>query len=162
MAVPTLPQTILYCTNHVLSDSFRLPLCNCSKRRGLWSSTVLSHQQPKQVPISKILKQQQQQQSNASIPFGLRSVDYAEMIKHGTPPVRWPLPPPPPPRRHQSLVRRFLPQLVALSGFTLFVFVLLNRDDENMYEYWKQVEQGHVPMDEVDIEDDEENDKRGA
>jgi hypothetical protein len=173
MAVRTLPQTILFRTNHVLSDSFRESLCNCSKRDGcgrwVWSMVVVEYgivasatktsanSQTFTTAATTAATTTIQCQYSVRISIrGLCSNDKA-WDSTGTMALATTTTP-----TSSMFGPSILPQLVALSGFTLFAFVLLNRDDENMYEYWRQVEQGHVPMDEVDIEDDEENDKRGA
>jgi hypothetical protein len=82
-------------------------------------------------------------------PYGLRRVDYAIL------PSKWPLPPHPPPRKNP--VRRYFPLVTLGAGLIFFVWIIVNRDD-SVYEYWKQVETGHVPMDRDDDDDDDFDD----
>jgi hypothetical protein len=97
--------------------------------------------------------------STPTIPFGLNQIDYASMIQNNIPPPKWPLPPPPPRRLHKNLIRTYFPEFVAACGLALLLFIVFNRDDDNMHEYWKQVDQGVVPPDDDgDDDDDEEED----
>jgi hypothetical protein len=97
-------------------------------------------------------------------PYGLTRVDYSQ------PPHAWALPPPPPPR--QSPVRRYLALFLATFTFGAGVYIYFNQD-ESVYEYWEQVEQGHAPVtfgvadadddaedDEDEWEDDDEEDEK--
>ena len=81
-------------------------------------------------------------------PYGLKRVDYS------IPPPTWPMPPPPPPPK--SLVRQYLP---FVTGFAFFAGVawVVSTKDESVYDYWKQVEQGKVPID-LDDDDDDDDD----
>jgi hypothetical protein len=96
--------------------------------------------------------------STPTIPFGLNQIDYASMLQNNTPPPKWPLPPPPPRRLHKNLIRTYFPEFVAACGLALLLFIVFNRDDDNMHEYWKQVDQGVVPPDDDDDDDEEEED----
>lgn len=81
-------------------------------------------------------------------PYGLAKVDYSK------PPPKWPLPPPPPSTQFES---RYYPisVLVLLCGGAGYIF--FNRD-QNVYEYWRLVEQGNVPLGDDDDDDDDDND----
>lgn len=81
-------------------------------------------------------------------PYGLRMVDYNST----EPPPTWPLPPHPPERRKGFHILVFLPAAVFLAG-AIYVFT---HPDENIYEYWKQVDQGIVPFDDDDDDDDQD------
>jgi hypothetical protein len=85
-------------------------------------------------------------------PYGLRRVDYSK------PPRNWPLPPPPPESKRAS--ERYFPFVVAAVALGVGVWIYFNQD-ENVYDYWKQVEQGNVPLnhpyDDDDDDDDEED-----
>ena len=85
-------------------------------------------------------------------PYGLMRVDYTKI-----PPLIT-LPPPPPARTNP--VRRYLPFVLAASAVAGGVWIYFNQDEE-VYEYWSQVEQGNVPFDfgegqNGDEEDDDE------
>jgi hypothetical protein len=88
-------------------------------------------------------------------PYGLTRVDYS------TPPPRWPMPPHPPPS--PSATRRFFPHVLLLSCISMFGWIYMNQDSE-VYEYWRQVEQGKVPIMSSDYDDDgeEEEDDDGV
>ena len=75
----------------------------------------------------------------------MKRVDYSK------PPPPWPLPPHPPPRK--NVVRRWFPLAVSLTALAGFGYIYFNQD-EGIYEYWRQVEQGNVPLDPLDDEDD--------
>lgn len=81
-------------------------------------------------------------------PYGLQRVDYSKL------PPKWPLPIPPPPRKNP--IRRNFPYAVLALFTGFFVYIYINRDEE-VYEYWRQVEQGNVPLGD-DEEDDEDDD----
>ena len=85
-------------------------------------------------------------------PYGLQRVDYSR------PPKAWPLPPHPPPRKNK--VRRYFPLMTAAVALVCGVWIYIDRDDE-VYEYWRQVEQGNVPVpdDEYDDDDDDDDDE---
>jgi hypothetical protein len=80
-------------------------------------------------------------------PYGLTMPDYS------TPPPKWPLPAQPPIKRTQGLLG---PSLAGLSVLGL-VYVIFNQD-QDIFEYWKQVEQGNVPLDGFDDDDDDMDD----
>lgn len=82
-------------------------------------------------------------------PYGLKRIDYS------VPPRKWPLPPHPPPR--QNPIKRYFPLFTGAVGLAVLVFIIINRDDE-VYEYWKQVETGVVPMDNDDDDDYDDDD----
>jgi len=88
-------------------------------------------------------------------PFGLRRIDYS------VPPSAWPLPPHPPPRSNP--VRRYFPHVIASLAVAFGVWIYFNQDKQ-VYEYWRQIEQGNVPItygedDDEDDDDDEEEDE---
>ena len=87
-------------------------------------------------------------------PFGLTMVDYKTFT-----PSTWPLPPPPPLQKGAAgKVQQYLAPALASLFFVGVIYVSLYQD-ENIYEYWKQVEQGNVPIgddDEDDNDDDED------
>ena len=97
-------------------------------------------------------------------PFGLKRVDYTQ------PPPHWPIPPHPP-VRSDNPTRRFLPLFTAGLAVAFFTWVYFNSDND-VYEYWRQVEQGNVPIeydgddddddddDEIDLEEDEWEEKK--
>jgi len=74
------------------------------------------------------------------------------------PPPKWPIPLPPPPK--QNPVRRYFPGAVLVTAIGLFVYIYFNQDEE-VFEYWKQVEQGNVPLPDDD-DDDDDNDDDGV
>lgn len=82
-------------------------------------------------------------------------VDYRNV----EPPV-WALPPHPPVKGGGGIIRRaqyLAPALAAVSLLGM-VYVYFNQDD-NMVEYWKQVEQGNVPLDGEDDGDEFDEDE---
>ena len=81
-------------------------------------------------------------------PFGLRRIDYS------VPPPAWPLPPHPPPRSNPA--RRYFPHTMAGLAAAFGVWIYFNQDTQ-VYDYWRQVEQGNVPV-MYDDDDDEEGD----
>merc|ERR1712232_184643 len=82
--------------------------------------------------------------------YGSRRVDYSE------PPPYWPLPPPPPARRGP---RRYVLPVTITIFFSLFAYFYVNQD-EGVYDYWRAVERGDVPMpDDEDDDDDAEEDE---
>jgi len=84
-----------------------------------------------------------------------------KLVDYSKPPEKWPLPPHPPPK--QNPVRRYFPIAVALISASFFTYIYFNQDEE-VFEYWKQVEQGNVPLpgddddEDLDDEDDDEED----
>jgi hypothetical protein len=82
-------------------------------------------------------------------PYGLARVDYTK------PPPKWPIPPPPPSSQFES---RYYPiaVLVLICGVSGYIF--FNRD-QDVYEYWRLVEQGNVPLGDDDDDDDDEDDE---
>ena len=85
-------------------------------------------------------------------PYGLSKVDYQHNSnKNKNFPPRWPLPPPPPPPKNP--IRRYFPVGTFLLATAVGVYIYFNQD-ENVYEYWRQVEQGNVPLDDDDDDDD--------
>lgn len=47
------------------------------------------------------------------------------------------------------------------SGATLFIFLawIYNSKDQTVYDYWRQVEQGRVPVEEYDDDDDDDEEE---
>ena len=84
-------------------------------------------------------------------------VDYSS--REPAPPI-WPLPPHPPVRHANAARRYYLAPFLALSAVLGSVYVYFNQD-EGMQEYWRQVDQGNVPLDDDDDEDydDDEEDE---
>lgn len=84
-------------------------------------------------------------------PYGLLKVDYSQ------PPPLLRFPPPPPIRKNPF--RRYLAAFLAALATGIGVYVYLNPDEE-MDEYWTQVERGNVPLTygKGDLQDDEEDD----
>ena len=78
-------------------------------------------------------------------PYGLKIPDYSQ------PPPKWPLPPPPPMSRTQKLLA---PLMIGLFAAGL-IFIYFNQE-EDIYEYWQQVEQGNVPLGDDDEDDDDD------
>lgn len=87
--------------------------------------------------------------SSEPLPYGMQRVDYTK------PPPVWLPPPPPPPIRNP--VRRYFGRVVLAAVTGLFVWIYFNQD-ESVYEYWRKVEQGNVPIDDDDDEDWEDDD----
>ena len=92
------------------------------------------------------------------LPYGLRRADYTAASSAS--PV-WSLPPVPPPHPSQSrisvLMQQYLPPFLIsllMGGMIYLTFY----PDTSMYQYWQQVEQGNVPLDDDD-DDDEEDDE---
>lgn len=85
-------------------------------------------------------------------PYGLRRVDYSEL------PAKWPLPPPPPASKRAT--ERYFPLLVAATVVVGGVWIYFNQD-EQVFEYWREVEKGNVPMENLfgDKDDDDEEDE---
>jgi len=99
-------------------------------------------------------------------PYNLVAVDYS------TPPPVWPLPLPPPPRP-QAAWRQYLAPTLAIICCATGLYIYLHPDDQVM-EYWQQVETGNAPTeygkkedvlyedddeDEYEWEDDKENEE---
>lgn len=81
-------------------------------------------------------------------PYGLTMVDYS------VPPPKWPLPPSPPTQKGASgQAQRFLGPALFSFFFIGAIYIYFNQD-EDIYEYWKQVEQGNVPIDSDEDDDD--------
>jgi hypothetical protein len=83
-------------------------------------------------------------------PYGLTRVDYSK------PPPLWPIPPPPPASHFET---RYYPALVAALIVGAIGYLVMNRD-QNVYEYWRLVEQGNVPLDDDDEDDDDDDDEQ--
>jgi hypothetical protein len=80
------------------------------------------------------------------------------MVDYTVPPPTWPLPVHPPVQKGTpGRVQRYLAPVLALSFFVGAVYVYFNQD-EDIYEYWRQVEQGNVPMDDDDDDDEDYDD----
>ena len=79
-------------------------------------------------------------------PYGLKRVDYSQ------PPPHWPLPIHPPARKNDKSKYVSLFLVTCFFGFAILIYF---NQDEEVYEYWRQVEQGNVP---IDIDDDEDDD----
>ena len=73
-------------------------------------------------------------------PYGLNRIDY-EKVK----PTRWPVPPPPPPKPSQR--KEYLASVLAFGFFASVIYIMFNREDEDMQEYWRLVDSGDVPID---------------
>lgn len=83
-------------------------------------------------------------------PYGLNMVDYT------VPSPQWPLPPHPPAQKGATgKIQRFLGPAMASFFLIGAVYVYFNQD-EDIYDYWRQVEQGNVPIDEDDDDDCED------
>jgi hypothetical protein len=84
-------------------------------------------------------------------PYGLKMVDYS------VPPPTWPLPIPPPARKGAvGRTQTYLGPVLAAAFALAATYVYFNQE-EDIYEYWKQVERGYVRID-GEEEDDEEDD----
>jgi hypothetical protein len=100
----------------------------------------------------------------AELPYGLKRIDYCSLppLTNTTRPLHT-LPPPPPhlynPKNSifTSTIQPMLAPIcvVILIGSTLYLYLYPEND---VYEYWKQVEQGNVPVDGDDDEDDDDDD----
>ena len=129
-------------------------------------SGLLRPKTSKSAPVSKKLLRIQQLRSTTGAtatasdkslgPYGLRKVDYSY------PPPRWPIPPDyPPPKSPILRSLRYFPQFLAAMAAMGGVYIYFNQDEE-VYEYWRQVEQGNVPVeffDEDDEDDDDDDDE---
>jgi hypothetical protein len=145
--LPTLPQQVAAFS----TKSKRPPPSNLRRRNGNRRPTPNSLLKSTSRDTSASSFQQQQLQGGASIgPYGLRRIDYS------VPPAKWKLPPHPPPRKNP--VRRYFPLVVLGSGLIFLAFILVNRDDDAVAEYWKAVDTGFVPMDHDDDDDDDDDD----
>ena len=84
------------------------------------------------------------------------------MVDYSVPPPVWYLPPhPPSARKGRSGI--FTPQnlsYILMGSFIVFAIYIYNNQDEDIYDYWKQVEQGNVPLDDDDddLDDDDDHD----
>jgi hypothetical protein len=78
------------------------------------------------------------------------------MPDYSTPPPKWPLPVQPPMKNTPKILGPALAGLFVLG----LVYVYFNQD-QDIYEYWKQVEQGNVPLEgfDDDLDDDEDDDE---
>ena len=87
-------------------------------------------------------------------PYGLKMVDY----KNSDPQI-WTLPPHPPMKGSAGSRQRaqYLAPLLAATALLGMAYIYFNAD-EDMLEYWRQVEQGNVPLDgfDDDLDDDDE------
>ena len=88
--------------------------------------------------------------NKTELPYGLQRVDYSAAAPP-PPPPRWILPPPPPPSKNP--VRRHFGNFTLVACTALFVWIYFNQD-ESVYDYWRSVEQGDVP---VEGDDDDED-----
>lgn len=137
------------CLTHNAAVSPRSTESSSLKPSVRWLSQQKKRARPKSkgVDLSSSLAN-----ANGNLPYGLTRVDYSH------PPPFYPLPPPPPPR--QSPVRRHFGTALSLLTLVGGIYIYFHQD-EGMYEYWRQVEQGNVPIDdeEEDWDDDEEGDE---
>lgn len=83
-------------------------------------------------------------------PYGLRRVDYSK------PPRSWPRPPPPPPSTKAT--ERHFPLFLAAIATACGIWIYFTQD-ETVYEYWKQVERGNVPLDGFGDDEEEDDDE---
>jgi hypothetical protein len=100
----------------------------------------------------------------AELPYGLHRIDYSSLppLTNNSRPL-YTLPPPPPhlynPKNSifTSTVQPMLAPicLVIFIGSTIYLYLYPEKD---VYEYWKQVEQGNVPVDDDDDDDYEDVD----
>jgi hypothetical protein len=81
-------------------------------------------------------------------PYGLRRVDYSK------PPSPWPRPPPPPASKQKT--ERYFPFVIAIITVVGGFWIYFNQD-EQVYDYWRQVETGNVPLDDLDDEEEDED-----
>jgi hypothetical protein len=93
------------------------------------------------------------------LPYGLRRIDYSKLSLFTQP--FWSLPPNPPPHPSQSVMTTWMQQYLAplliaalVAGGTYWTLY----PDHEMYEYWQQVEQGNVPLDDDDDDEDDDDD----
>jgi hypothetical protein len=101
---------------------------------------------------------------NRSLPYGLQRINYNVIppITNETKPL-WPLPPPPPhlynPNNSifRSSIQPILAPICVAVFLTCTVYLIFNPEVE-IYEYWKQVEQGNVPLDSNKLIGDDEDD----
>jgi hypothetical protein len=154
--LPSLPQL-----NHQVAafstKSKRPPASNLRRRNGNRKPAPNSLSKSTSRDTSGFSFQQQQGTSGSASsigPYGLRRIDYSVV------PKKWTLPPHPPPRKNP--VRRYFPLMVLGTGLTFLAFVVVYRDDDQMAEYWKQVDTGFVPMDGDDDDDDDDDDEIDA
>ena len=85
-------------------------------------------------------------------PYGIQRIDYTTSPI----PPKWPLPSPPPPRK--NFVRRYFGLVLAMVTLGGGLFIVLNADD-SVYDYWKRVEQGDVPVGDGNEDDDDDDDE---
>lgn len=76
------------------------------------------------------------------------------MPDYSSPPPKWPLPAHPPLRNTPKILGPTLAGLFLIG----LVYVYFNQD-EDIYEYWKQVEQGNVPLDGFGGDDSDDDDE---
>lgn len=108
------------------------------------TSRLATKRQLRRAPNSRCHLSSGAQQQQPTAPYGLRFPDYS------TPPPEWPLPPHPPMSRQQTILTPLLVGVFAMG----MLYVYLHQDEE-IYEYWQQVEQGNVPLDDDEEDDDE-------
>jgi hypothetical protein len=144
--LPSLPQ-LGHQVAAFSSKAKRPPTSNLRRRNGNRRPAVDSFSKSTSRDTSSF--QSQQQQGASMGPYGLRRVDYS------VPPKKWILPPHPPPR--QNPIRRYFPLMVLGTGLVFFAFIIVYREDDQMAEYWKQVDTGFVPMDGDDDDDDDDD-----
>jgi hypothetical protein len=101
------------------------------------------------------------------LPYGLKLINYASLppLTYSSTPL-YTLPPPPPhlynPKNSifTSTIQPMLAPILAAVFFGSAIYLYLY-PEKDVYEYWKQVEQGNVPVD-GDDDDDEDDDEDDA
>lgn len=102
----------------------------------------------------------------AELPYGLKRIDYTSLppLTNSSKPL-YTLPPPPPhlynPKNtiFKSTIQPMLAPIFVVILFGSIIYLYLYPEEE-VFEYWKQVEQGDVPVDgDDDDEDDDDSDE---
>ena len=138
-----------------LGASRKLGHCALPNRRFLSQQTTKNfrpsnlQRRNAKLPVTSQAKSSKSGSEEFIGPYGLRRVDYSQA------PPRWILPPPPPPSKNP--IRRYFGVFMLASCTGLFVWIYFNQD-ESVYDYWRSVEQGDVPIDDDDDLDDEDLD----
>ena len=102
--------------------------------------------------------------SAVELPYGLKRIDYSALppLTYNSRPL-YGIPPPPPHLynpKNSIFTSTIQPMLapfcvVLLIGSTIYLYLY---PEEDVYEYWKQVEQGNVPVEGDDDDDDNDDD----
>lgn len=103
--------------------------------------------------------------TTAELPYGLKRIDYSSLppLTHSSKPL-YTLPPPPPHLynpKNTIFISTIQPMVAPICVAILFgsIIYLYLYPDKEVFEYWKQVERGDVPVDGEDDDDDDDDDE---